>query len=425
MRIAYLLTQYPKVSHTFIRRELLEIERQGHFVLRLSIRKADAPPVDPQDHAEQRKTLCCLSQPLGRLLAGQVLTALTRPVACARALALALRMGWRSDTGLLRHLAYFAEAAYLSQILRANRIEHVHAHFGSNAATVARLLRRLGGPTYSFTVHGTDLFDAPRSLDVRGKLADATFAVAVCDYSAAQLRRWGALEDWPKVRVVRCAVGDEYFAAAQPIDPRANTLVCVGRLSPEKGHLLLIDAFAELVRSGTDARLVLVGDGDLRPAVERRVAERGLTERVTLAGYLSETGVREQLLAARALVLPSFSEGLPMVIMEAFALGRPVISTYVAGIPELVRPGENGWLVPAGNVARLAEAMHEAICTPVERLHEMGAAGQKSVREQHSLAGEVAKLNALFSMQAQRAGSPASMQHGSRAPARDVALPAD
>jgi len=396
MRLAYVVTQYPKVSHTFIRREILEIERRGHFVLRLAIRRVEETPVDPSDQAEQAKVLQCLAQPAGKLLLGAARTFITGPIAFVRALSLTIWMGWRSERGLPRHFAYLMEAAYLVQVLRSHSIEHLHAHFGTNATAVARLIRRLGGPTYSFTVHGTDLFDAPRSLDIRGKVADAMFVVAVCDFSAAQLRRWASFEDWSKIHIVRCTVGDQFFNEARPVDPDSNTLVCVGRLSPEKGQMLLIDALTELVHGGVDVHLVLVGDGELRSVLERRIAEAGLTDRVTLTGSLSEAEVRQQLLAARAVVLPSFAEGLPMVIMEAMALTRPVIGTYVAGIPELVRPDENGWLVPAGNTEQLAKAMRAALELPHERLSEMGRHGRDSILKRHNTRVETERLERLF-----------------------------
>jgi len=394
--IAYLATKYPAVSHTFIRRELMEIERQGHPVLRLAIRKADADPVDPLDKQENAKTLHCLSQPIGRLLPAQLLTICTRPLKFVRALALAVRMGWRSDRGLLRHLAYLGEAAYLLQVLRGEAIDHLHAHFGTNSAAVARLIHRLGGPRYSFTVHGPDEFDAPRSLDLPGKVADAAFVVAISDFGAAQLRRWTSTENWAKIHVVRCTVGDDFFADAQPIDEHCNTLVCVGRLCPQKGQLLLIDAMAKLVGDGVDLRLVLAGDGEMRSLVEQRIDQAHLRDRVEITGWISEAHVRRHILAARAFVLPSFAEGLPMVIMEAFALGRPVISTYVAGIPELVRPEENGWLVPAGNAGELAAAMADAMHRPVEKLQAMGNNGRDRVLKRHYLPNEVAKLETLF-----------------------------
>ena len=125
------------------------------------------------------------------------------------------------------------------------------------------------------------------------------------------------------------------------------------RLPAAGTHIRQAEAFADAIERGVDAQLVLVGDGELRPQLEALIARRGLGERVRITGWMSGADVRQELLAGRALVLPSFAEGLPMVIMEAFALGRPVLSSFVAGIPELVVPGESGWLVPASAVVRL------------------------------------------------------------------------
>ncbi|MFH1111373.1 MAG: glycosyltransferase family 4 protein [Planctomycetota bacterium] len=396
MRLAYLTTKYPAVSHTFIRRELREIERRGHFVLRLAIRRADAAPVDPLDREEYTKTIHCLGEPVWRLLAGIVRTIVSRPAAFVRATFLAVQTGWRSDRALLRHLAYLVEAAYLLQLLQRNEIVHTHVHFGTNSTAVARLIRRLGGPSYSFTVHGPDEFDAPNGLDIQGKVADAAFVVAISDYCSAQLRRWSSYEDWAKIHVVRCTVGDEFLDGACSISSQSNSLVCVGRLCPQKGQMLLVEALAKIVREGVGARLVLAGDGERRSVIARRIAEAGLQDRIEITGWISEAEVRRHIIAARALVLPSFAEGLPVVIMEAFAIGRPVISTYVAGIPELVESGVNGWVIPAGNVEQLAAAMREALTMPVEHLEAMGKRGRARVRERHYLPTEVGRLEALF-----------------------------
>ena len=394
MRIAYLTTKYPSVSHTFIRRELCELERRGHHVMRLAIRPSDAPLVDALGLEEFTLTLHCLKQPWRRLLGATAAALLTRRRFWAAA-RLAVQMGWQSGRGVLRHVAYLVEACYLQRVLRRERAEHVHVHFGRNACAVARLIHRLGGPSYSFTVHGPDEFDAPIGFDLRGKIADAAFVVAITDFCRAQLCRWAEVADWPKIHVVRCAVDDAFFGAAEPLDPMSCTFVSVGRLAPQKGQVLLLDALAEVLRSGHDTRLILVGDGEFRPILEQRIRKLSLQDRVTITGYVSEAEVRRHLLAARALILPSFMEGLPVVIMEAFALNRPVISTYVAGIPELVRPGENGWLVPAGNVEALADAMRAALTAPPEVLAKFGQNGRRAARRQHYLGTEVAQLEAL------------------------------
>jgi glycosyltransferase involved in cell wall biosynthesis len=396
MRLAYLTTQYPKVSHTFIRRELRELENRGHYVLRLAIRSADSAIVDPADLTESQKTIHCLGQPLYRLVAGQLRTVLTRPVPFARAVKMAFDMGRRSERGLLRHLAYLGEAAWLLQQLQRHRIEHLHVHFGTNAAAVARLIRCMGGPPYSMTLHGPDEFDAPRSWRLGQKQADAEFVAAISDYCSAQLRRWSAPEDWSKIHVIRCGVNRDFLLEYEPIDPSSRTLVCVGRLCPQKGQLLLIEAMGRLCREGICARLVLAGDGEMRTAIERRVTELNLGDHVQITGWIDEAEVRHHLLTARAMVLPSFAEGLPVVIMEALALARPVISTYVAGIPELVRPGETGWLVPAGNVPELTAAMRQALLAPVEQLARMGSNGRRRVAESHNVQIEAGRLEELL-----------------------------
>ena len=185
--------------------------------------------------------------------------------------------------------------------------------------------------------------------------------VAISDYCAAQIRRWLPYEQWRKIHIVHCTVDDSFLGSAQPIDPMSRTLVCVGRLTAQKGQFVLLDALARIVEEGTDAQLVLAGDGELRPQIERRITELQLQDRVEITGWIDESEVCRRLLEARALILPSFAEGLPVVIMEAFALGRAVVSTTIAGIPELVVPKENGWLVPAGNVAELASAIRAVL----------------------------------------------------------------
>lgn len=395
-RLAYLTNVYPSISHTFIRRELQQVEKRGYSVLRVSIRPPADALRDPQDIAEQKQTLCCLAQPRLALLRGSLKTLVTRPRATLRSFRTALSMGWRSGAGMLRHLAYMVEAMYLLQVFRRERIEHVHVHFGTNPATVARLVRKLGGPSYSFVVHGPQEFDAPIALDLAGKVSDAAFVTAISSFGSAQLRRWVPRSQWSKIHVVRCMVADEFLTRAKPINPGSRSLVCVGRLTSQKAPLLLVEALGRLAAEGVEGSLLLVGDGELRGEIENWIQELGLHDRVEITGYLTGPEVRERLLDARALVLPSYAEGLPVVIMEALALARPVISTYVAGIPELVRPGINGWLVPAGDVDALTEAMRAVLEAPVEQLEAMGAAGRRLVSNLHGPESVLEDLEPLF-----------------------------
>ena len=396
MRVAYLVNRYPRTSHSFIRREIQALEALGVEVARFTIRPLDEELATEADRAEVPRTRVVLGAGGAGLAVALVRGALGRPFAFLRAAALAVRMGWRSEAGLLRHAAYLAEACVLVRWLAEAGTEHLHAHFGTNSAAVAALCRALGGPPWSFTVHGPYEFDRPEALALREKIRASDLVVAVCSYGRSQLWRWARPEDWPKVEVVRCGLDGEFLGAPPTPVPDAPRLVCVARLHEQKGHLLLVEAAAELAREGLRFEILLAGDGPLRPEIEARVRRHGLERHVRVAGWMSSTQVRDALLASRALVLPSFAEGLPVTLMESLALARPVITTYIAGIPELVENGVNGWVVPAGSAPDLARAMREALLAPVSQLERMGRAGIGRVAERHSAAAEAERLLALF-----------------------------
>ena len=398
LRIAYLTTEYPKVSHTFIRREILELERRGHHVWRMAIRGAGGAIADAADRDEAQKTIVCLNLPKSGMLMSIAAVKLRHPLRWLRAMGMMWRMSKVSDRGVLRHIAYLWEAAVLLRICEREHIEHVHVHFGTNAAAVARLMRCLSGDQlrYSVMIHGPDEFDSPRAFSLGDKVADAAFVCAISDFCSAQIRRWSESRDWRKIHVVRCTVGTEFFDRAKPIPQHSRTLLSVGRLSAQKGQLLLIEAMSRLRDDGVDARLVLAGDGEMRAELEQAIAAARLSDRVTITGWVDEATVREHLLNARALVQPSFAEGLPVVMMEALAMQRPVVGTAIAGVPELVRPGENGWIIPAGNVDELVIAMRDVMSAPIEKLNRMGAAGAQRVRERHYTPTEADKLEALL-----------------------------
>lgn len=396
LRVAYLVNTYPKVSHTFIRREIRALERLGARVERLAFRGWDDAAIDPEDRDEQARTRYVLKDGAGPLAAAAARMAATRPRRFLAALKAALAMGRKSVRPLPYHLVYLAHACRIAEWLEADGIPHLHAHFGTNSAEVALLARMLGGPPYSFTAHGADEADNAPYLALTRKIAGAKFVVGVSAYTRSQLLRQAAPEDWDKVRIVHCGIDEAFFAGARSDPPAEPVFLSIGRFSGEKGHLILLEAFAQLAESLPAARLVLAGDGDLRPAIEARIRALGLGDRVRITGWISSAQVREELLAARTLVQPSFQEGLPVVIMEAMALGRPVISTYVAGIPELVLPGENGWLVPAGQIEPLAAAMAEAAAVPPEAMAAMSAAARERSRARHGAEGEALKLGRLF-----------------------------
>ena len=394
MKISYFINHYPKVSHSFIRREIQALERQGFDIQRIALRGWDDALPDTQDQSERERTRYVLQQGPWALFLPTLRAMFFSPLRFFKAVRLAIRMSRDSDRPLPYHLIYVAEACRMIPWLQEFGAQHIHAHFGTNSTEVVMLAHVLGGPSYSFTVHGPDEFLRPMGLDE--KIHRSRFAVAISSFGRSQLCLRSRYKDWPKVKVVHCGLEKSFYdgAATQPaVTPR---LVCVGRLCEAKGQLLLVDAAARLAARGIPFELVLAGDGPMRRAIEKSIAKHGLQNQVRITGWISSSAVREKILAARALVLPSFAEGLPVVIMEAMALRRPVLTTYIAGIPELVRHGEDGWLFPAGSVEELTDAMQDCLSKSAEELQRLGDAGYDRVLGRHSVDTEAAKLAALF-----------------------------
>ena len=396
MKIAYLVNQYPKISHSFIRREILALERQGYEVQRLAMRGWADELRDEEDVRERAVTRYVLQDGAFAMGMDVVRMALTRPGRLLKALALACKIGMRSDRPLPLHLIYLAEACRIVPWMAAHGARHLHAHFGTNSTEVAMLASMLGGPSYSFTVHGPEEFDKPEFLWLAEKIRRSAFVVGVSSFGRSQLFRWAAATDWPKVQVVHCGIDPDFHAVPVRPIPAAPRLVCVGRLCEQKGQMLLVHAVKAVVARGLAIHLVLAGDGEMRPAIEALIAESGLQDHISITGWIDGDRVREEMLSARALVLPSFAEGLPVVVMEAMALRRPVLSTFIAGIPELVRTGETGWLFPAGDVDELSKMLEVCLSTSPEQLQAMGEAGYRRVLERHAIDTEAAKLSRLI-----------------------------
>jgi len=396
MKIAYLINQYPKVSHSFIRREILALERQGFEVERFALRGWADQLVDAEDLREREKTRYLLRDGAPALVKAMLSELVRAPGSFLGAAKLALRMARRADRPLPLHLIYLAEACRMVGWMRKSGVRHLHAHFGTNPAEVAMLARELGGPAYSFTVHGPEEFDKPEFLHIKEKIARSAFVVAISSFGRSQLFRWIPYTDWPKVEIVHCGLEPAFHAGPAVPPPAAPRLVCVGRLCEQKGQLLLVRAVAQLVARGVAVELVLAGDGEMRSEIETLIARHQLQNVVRITGWISSDQVREEILASRALALPSFAEGLPVVVMESMALRRPVLTTYVAGIPELVHDGENGWLIPAGDVDAVAAGLERALATPLEQVAIMGERAHLRAVERHSIDTEAAKLAVLI-----------------------------
>jgi glycosyltransferase involved in cell wall biosynthesis len=395
MRIGYLMNIYPVTSATFIRREIAAIERQGTPVTRYAIRRWDEALVDPADRAEQERTHYLLSGRVPALVGSFFPELIQNPKGMWRAIRAWAHLLNNARDGFARHCAYLLEAISLKRAMAHDGIEHLHAHWSTNTAAVALMAHRLGGPSFSFTAHGPDEFVDPGPASLKFKVEEAGFVAAISNYCRTRLALAAGHGVWEKLHIIRCGIGMEEFAVSDaPFDEDAP-FVCVGRLCPQKAQVLLMEATAEVARTHPHVRVELVGDGESRAEVEAAIAKHGLADHVTLLGWQDNAQVRARLGRARALLLPSFAEGLPVVIMEALALGRPAISTYIAGIPELV-DDETGWIIPAGSVAHIADAMRAALDAGPETLKAKGLAGRARVEAQHDVEANAAALRALM-----------------------------
>lgn len=378
-QVAYLTNLYPSPSHSFIRREIHGLEAAGWQVHRFAHRRNPIEPVDPSDKQERQQTCVLLDLPLGTLLLAVLAWIVERPLSTAATVLFSMQMAWRGDRRYVAHAAYFVMACALSRRLRGLGCRRLHAHFGTNPAAVACLAHRLCGLAYSVTFHGPHEFDPSLHLSLSDKIAAASFVVTVSDAGYRQM-----LEQFPefaaKFRLVRCGLDATWFDAPLSDAQHSRELLCVARLDPQKNPLLLLAAARILVERGVAFQLKIAGDGPLRGKMDAYIAASDLGSYVELTGWQTQHHVIERLRVARALVLSSRDEGLPVAIMEAFALGVPVIAPDVGGVNELVQSGATGWLVPRGDARSLADAMHECLRTEPEELRRMGSEARRRVQ---------------------------------------------
>jgi glycosyltransferase involved in cell wall biosynthesis len=393
MTLAYLMNTYPLISTTFVRREIHAHEAAGVPVARFAIRPWDQPTVDPLDAAELEQTTYLLHRGILRLVLGALREALLRPFGFVRALATTLHLASRRGGTGLRNFAYLLEAIAFRRMAASAGVHHVHAHFSTNSAAVVLLSRRLGGPSYSFTVHGPDELDDPAANGLPVKVRHAAFVAAITDYARDVILTATGRQNADKIHVVRCGIDLDDFDMLPAADNAR--IVCVGRLCPAKAQALLVEAIAPLVTDHPALELVFIGDGQDRAQIESRVQELGLQDYVTLAGWGTGAEVRTAIAGARILALPSYAEGLPIVLMESLAMGRPVVTTRITGIPELI-DAACGWIVEPGDVPALTKALREALDASPAALQDMGAEGRRRVARHHDQARNAEMLRRLF-----------------------------
>lgn len=396
MKIAYLTSMYARAGDTFIRREVAGLRELGHEVHTFSARRAPGEDVSEEIKAEQANTLYLTEQPVLDMVKCTWKRLTKKPVRLMRASASAFKLGQTGVKNRIWQVAYIMEASLLAEEMEARGVEHLHNHIAAASATVALLASEISGIPYSLSIHGPHIFFEPRAQSLGPKVSRSAFTTCITQFCKSQAKIFTPYGDWPRLEIIHCGLDSTFLG--QPPTPVAdnNKVVTVGRLCEEKGQMELIEVVSELKKQGIDMELVVVGDGPLRTPMEALAGKLGVSDRVDFKGWLGSAEVREAIEGCRLMLHPSFAEGLPVVIMEALALGRPVVASRIAGIPELVVQGESGWLVTPGDTQDTLRALKEALQTPAARLSEMGAAGRARVERDHNIKTETAKLAQLI-----------------------------
>lgn len=351
LRVAFMTGEYPRATDTFIQREVAALRALGHYVQTFSVRMpAQRENVAPEILAARKSTIYLLP-PRGLMMA-HLAQLLFSPRRYFAALALAWKTCPPGMRAMARQAAYFAEAAMLVRLMKKHALSHLHNHFADSSCSVAMIAAAMGGTTYSFTIHGPAEFYEPRIWRIDEKVRRALFVNCISHFCRSQVMLFAPLDCWDKLRIVHCGVDPEAFEVKKHEGP-GGRLLFVGRLAAMKGLPILLEVLARL----EGVTLDIAGDGTDRQLLEEQVRALNISSRVRFLGYQSQQQVRELLKETDLFVMSSFAEGVPVVLMEAMAAGVPVVATRIAGIPELVRDGQNGLLVEPGDVDDMAKAV--------------------------------------------------------------------
>ena len=402
LRVGYIVKRYPRLSETFILNEILEQERQGTLVHIVSLKKPD----EGRFHADLARVKAGVTYLPGYIVPSLklIIGANARWLRChprryLATFALALRGGDRHP------LSAFLKASVAADLAVTRRLDLLHAHFATGATFMAMLVSRLTGVPYGFTAHARDLYGAhiDRSA-LRRKVEHASYVVVVSDETRDFLRELVGPELGLRVQRIYNGVHPSLLRQpARPLAGGAPLLLGVGRLVEKKGFSHLLAAATRLQERGIHCRLAIAGDGPLRRALEREAVERGLA--VRFLGALPHEQVAAAMRGARAVVLPAIvaADGdrdvLPTVLLEAQALGRPVVSTRLTGIPEIVADGVSGFLVPADDTEALVAGLVAALSRLLDDralAARLGAAGRERIVKMFDPTANVAALAALM-----------------------------
>jgi colanic acid/amylovoran biosynthesis glycosyltransferase len=400
--VAYIATGYPWVSHTFIQREVLALRALGATVDTAAVRRARPEDLLSDEDRQELGTTFNI-RPINPLRWARAhLRAILSPGAqWLGGLRATLALAALEPRSVVWRVLYFVQAVVLWDHVRSRGARHVHAHFANVGSDLAMLAASVGGDgwTWSFTMHGPTEFADVTAFRLAEKAQSATFVACISDYCRSQLMALLPAGEWDKLVVVHCGVDPSQFVPAEPsMSERpdlAVRLVCVARMTTVKGHAVLLDAVRLLRERGVAFELTLVGDGPDRALLEGQVERQSVADAVRFTGSLEPRAVRAALAESDILCLPSFAEGVPVVLMEAMSCAIPVVCSHIAGIPELVCDGQSGLLVRPGRPDLIADAIETLAGDPARR-REMGLRGRRQIEREYDVSANAARLRDAF-----------------------------
>lgn len=397
-KVAYLASEYPGISHTFIFREVQALRREGFTVRTASIRRPEhLDRMTSEEQEDAGKTFYIKNAPISRIFTAHWRLLKQAPFSYLKMLWKAVVFGLRGPGSLLKGVGYLAEAGVLLDWMHQEaHVDHIHVHFGNPAATVAMIAGIFGTVGYSMSVHGPDIFYNVDANLLAEKVSRAQIVRCISFFCCSQLMRLVPYARWSRFHIVRCGVDTErYTPRADPANEKGEIL-CVGRLVPAKGQHVLLEACRQLKEWNITFHLTLVGDGEDRQSLDQLTQQLGLGREVTFTGAIGQDQVLGYYGGADVFVLPSFAEGVPVVLMEAMAREIPCISTRITGIPELIDDGVDGLLVAPADVEALAQVLRKLLGDP-ELKRRIGRNGRIKVLGKYNLDDNCRKMAELFS----------------------------
>ncbi len=399
MRLAYFTNTYPRATDTFIRREVLGLRARGLEVSTYSVRKTGADhDVDEEVISEKKNTKFILPVNILDLVKAKWFCFRKSPLTYFCTYWLALRSSRPGLKGQLLQQIYFLEALVLAKMLVDDKIEHVHNHLGDNSGTVTMLAAKLAGIPYSISIHGPHIFFDGLHWALDKKTQHSSFISCIGHFCTSQMMLYADKQYWDKFKIIRCGVNLQQFEFRAP-QSKASKLVYVGRLSAEKGLPILFDSLAQLKEKGYQLELDVLGDGEDKSYLQELCQQSGIKDMVNFKGFVDQTTIQSTLKSSDIFVLPSFAEGIPVALMEAMAIGLPVIATYVGGVTELVIDDVTGKVVYPSDSQGLADAIANYVDDP-ELGNRVATAARKKVEEEFNIEDQIDKLADLFNSRA-------------------------